>query len=1068
MNYIEWNKHLWDYFFKPAFKDTDQKIVLAVNKDLINEIGKANNLSNSLEDFICAINDGPSDIVDGIEKFNTPKKNLDILSKAKYFIDNPKYITRIGPKILRWSKSQQECLITAYLAYLVLMITDENKYWSNVKSNLNPQTSSSSQNYTTEMFEYFKKWANDRGFQYFYKNIYTVKKNVGTIFSQLPLTVNEEKQIVASLYDLKTVEPQKYPLFKEDISFNLVEQFIEDQNSFLNKPTAKELNDYSSELRSVVIDYVFQNFGKYIQACEDASDEEMKVILEERKSARDNFKPEFFLCINDNKIKGLLLVNMKFNSSLKEGELTFKCGKVEFKHNTRFSFNVNDDNGENYKAYFLEIRNKVGTYKIFSGEIDTKYTFIIPPIPDFKTPIWYRDYSRSNPALKLISFEKKIKFDINNPYKIITQKDYEFSSEKINKYGIKSLGNNFQIGIGDSNYAFQINTISLVGIDDKFKLGGKEIEITNKELDFIIQGAPDGKRGKASFLSNVPITINFNPTYASNVKIKNSKGDEIQYINENHNHFDTIYSKAIQQLSEGDYIVEVLDPNNKNILKKEFSISVGNISEQRTEKYLEYKVCDFKKLSTEKIIEHNQTNSSITIKQELIEELIDILIKGKKLTSIYDKDFKYVFNTLLKKHDLNDTLSIDDIDTLELSKIIIYLLDSLNIIEREVHYIKTIIKPYWIASSIYRSYNLIGALASEDIKELDGITSIKSRSQCVHRIVNKKLIAIELPRQFFLEKCDETKIPKTDKYPLDQNYKSYDFEISEPIEEKFEIESLTLKFSILNYSGLIPINNIKVMDWFTLKYEAVNQDQFKEMLSYWGYKLIEIESKKNYNNRIVKYYFLFSINESGIYYSYFPYEQRDKALRLYLKKVKYFDLSHLILNERMALDKNIELLTISLISNGLTNKEHKNILIGFKDNKDDNTGLKKIINFQNAFKLDLVSRGIIKSFFQYDKSKQNFAINSSVPLPEFIDKYLIGISGLLPIYVKQKAIVPNSQLDQLFLFLKDTRNTKNIEEKEIVFRVYQNIPEEVVGRISNNLLSSRMHMESKNYLEIRN
>ena len=109
MNYIEWNKKIWDYFFINDLKNTNHKIVLAVNEEIINEIGKG--LSDPIADFIQAINFGPQEIPEETGRFSASRTDLDFLCKAKYLIDNPDYVTKFGTKIPRWSK--EECLLTA-------------------------------------------------------------------------------------------------------------------------------------------------------------------------------------------------------------------------------------------------------------------------------------------------------------------------------------------------------------------------------------------------------------------------------------------------------------------------------------------------------------------------------------------------------------------------------------------------------------------------------------------------------------------------------------------------------------------------------------------------------------------------------------------------------------------------------------------------------------------------------------------------------------------------------------------------------------------------------------------
>ena len=142
MNYIEWNKKIWDYFFLDELKNTDHKIVIAVNEGIIKEIGK--DLLNPIDDFIQAINIGPQEVHEEIGRFSTSKTDLDFLSKAKYFIENPNYFSQFRTNISRWER--KECLITAYIAYLVLMVTDENQYWADVNTLLYTKTKSNTQN----------------------------------------------------------------------------------------------------------------------------------------------------------------------------------------------------------------------------------------------------------------------------------------------------------------------------------------------------------------------------------------------------------------------------------------------------------------------------------------------------------------------------------------------------------------------------------------------------------------------------------------------------------------------------------------------------------------------------------------------------------------------------------------------------------------------------------------------------------------------------------------------------------------------------------------------------------
>jgi hypothetical protein len=1029
MNYLEWNKKIWDYFFKDNLKNSGHKIVLAVNEAVIKEIGK--DLSNPIEDFVNAINIGPKELSEGIEKFILPNTELDILSKAKFYIDNPNYTSRFGTKILRWSK--EECLITAYLAYLVLMVTDENQYWSNVDSNLSikTKTKSYSQNYTTELFEYLRKWAKKKGFNYFFKNLYTKKKNVGTIYSQLPLTNEEEKQVVASLYFAKKESQDDYAKLNDNPFYEDVVTFLDEQIIHLNDLTAKELNDYSSELREVIIDYTFQNISKYIDKCETANKEVMESILQTRKIKRIAIKPEYHLCIENRKITGVLIINNKLNEFNKPGEIRLKNKLHEYVKNTRNKRTVYDDKGEQYLAFYFDSPLIDGKYKIIIDNYDTGFQIDVRNVTDTTKPIWYRDFSKQNGnTLKIVDLSTHILFDINNPHKIITSNDFAFTTDDVVKYGIVSLGKNFQIQIGEDDSDKQIFGLMLSNIDKRFLLVEKSIEPINSQFEITLHGAPDGIQGKTSFLSNVPVTISLNHLLIKRVELVNEKGEifnDISNFRTPTNDLDTIYSYS-DNFDEGEYRIKVYDLKNINILTKEFCISKSIPSEQRVEKYIPYKICDFEKLKTLSTKSAEITECTFQIKKEIFENLIDILIKGKKITSIYDKDFKYILEALIIKYQ-PDILNDYHPDLTDLAKMIIYILDNLNIIEREVHYFKTIIKPYWIESSVDRRYDLIGALTIEERKEFKKITSIKAINQVVYRW-NRNVqgkIGFELPSHYYVENCNEKDIPKIGRYELHKITDVFSFDIKESRKEIFDIETNILKVPTIDLHYFLTFNNIEVLNWFTLQYEAIKQERFKNLISYSGYKLFKFSEIKKHNNRIVEHFLLFEICKDGIYYSYFPYDQRQNALRLYLKKVEYFDFSNVY----------------TLIKNDYLKDFQNKFLKGLSDNE-----IKSKLNFLDNFKLGTSPakfNQIIKSQFIYDVKNFTFGINSAISIPKAIEKYLVSLSGFIPYNSKQRLMMPNKDISNIEI-------ESMFIESDVNFTLFYNVPEAIAFKISNSLI----------------
>jgi hypothetical protein len=1038
MTYIEWNKQLWDYFFKPELKNSGQKIVLAVNEDIINEIGELNNLKRPMENFITAINTGPSEFSDAFEKFTTSKKNLNILSKAKEFIEKPDFESRYGTKIPRWTK--EECLNTAYLSFLVLMISDESTYWSMLNNKLNIITNGSSQKYTVDLFEHLRKWAKLKGYNFVYKNIYTKKKNVGTIFSQLPLTTEEEKQIVASLYFAKTESPDEYSVLSNNPDPDVIVEFIENQKNYLHDVTAKELNNHSSELRDIMVDYVIQNFQNYIRKVEFAEGAAMDEILQNRRVSREQIKPEYHFCIKNNRVAGVLLVNLKIIDAFKGNEIIFKNKSREYKQKTRAFENICGDNGENYRIYFLENALEKGKYSLYIDERKSGYEIEAFSVEQLNYPLWYKDFSKQDAnKLKIIEVDKTLKFDINNPHKLIINQDFDgFSQEERDKYGLQSLGNNFKIEIGEDNDNKDILGLTLSGVNEDFDLGGKRIKLVNKNLEITIKGAPDGTMGKASYLTAIPITIIFNPLPVSKLELWNSEnGSPLFSITDFQNHIkntDTLCSLEYE-LREGNYVIKIYD-NSNNSISKEFSVSNSTNRDLRLEKVLEFFVCDYTKIETGVNINQPQIVCKLVIKYQVLEELIDILIKGKKISNIYDKDFTHILEALLKKYH-PELYNVEDsqweIDLREISKKIIYLLDSLNIVEREVHYIKTIVKPYWFESGIDRRYNLVGALTLEEINRLENITSIKSNSQILYRNINSITVGFELPRLFYVEKCDEKNIPNLNNWELHRIVKKFDFSFAGKDSEIFIPGSRVLKILASNY--YIPINNVEVLNWFTLKYDRVSNKLFEEMLSYYGYKLVKITNEKTYNSRKVEHYFLFKINREGINYSYYTYDERHIALRVYLNKVRYFDLTSLVMN---AENDSINSLISHLLRHLMTSINHRSIL-----NYENREGFKSVVNFQNAFSLNF--DGSIKAMFIYDSSHRIYAISNAVSLPKTIEKYLVALSGELPTY---KTINQKIPIKDIFELVKGNY----FQERGVNYVLYQNIPEEIAFKISNSLI----------------
>jgi hypothetical protein len=344
---------------------------------------------------------------------------------------------------------------------------------------------------------------------------------------------------------------------------------------------------------------------------------------------------------------------------------------------------------------------------------------------------------------------------------------------------------------------------------------------------------------------------------------------------------------------------------------------------------------------------------------------------------------------------------------------------------------------------IHRKYNLIGALSTEEIAELSKITSVKFIEQVVYRFINKLKIGFELPRQFYVEKCDEKGIPLSKKWKFHKPAKNFDFSIPEYEECTFNGGNV-LEVSNSSSKYIIPIQNIEVLNWFTLQYERITKIEFDEILTFFGFKLFKIRSEKKHNNRVIEHYFLFAINDQGVKYVYFSYPNRHLALRKYLKKVRNFDFTLSLLRSPSHLKNKI----YDHISKSESN--HKPTF----ENPDINgNAIKQIINRLDIFDIGGINGrffSIVKNHFIFDDDKKVFAINSLISLPTELEKYLISLSGHLPIFKRFNLELPNDKIDEL-------AKGAYFTSKEVDFKLYYEVPEEIAFAISNSLIDPTVY-----------
>ena len=205
MTYLEWNKTLYDYYFNGSSKN--DFFVLNATTILLNELGEG--IENPLDDFISSIKIGLSDKINperySVSVFPNNSNIIDKAIKTKIlWRDKRNPQSSFTPRGMRGAVPRWNYEYPPYLAYLVFLVLKvqegESKYWNSINAIIGrPNVSSQDGRNVIELFEDLKKYSQEVHQKNFYfTNIYLGggRKYVGTIYSQLPLTQQEENNII--------------------------------------------------------------------------------------------------------------------------------------------------------------------------------------------------------------------------------------------------------------------------------------------------------------------------------------------------------------------------------------------------------------------------------------------------------------------------------------------------------------------------------------------------------------------------------------------------------------------------------------------------------------------------------------------------------------------------------------------------------------------------------------------------------------------------------------------------------------------------------------------------------
>jgi hypothetical protein len=260
MNYIEWNRKIYDFFFNDLKKD--KWVVISANLRTIKLISENND--DPFEDLLKAIKEGPIDpnprrFDYGNIRLRGQKPN--ILKKAfwlmKAFKEGYTY-QEIGlpGKLNVWGESE----VPPYVAYIFFLVylaetlegQDDNSYWNTLNNVLNDRLTQDGI-ILERLFSDLKKFS-ERGEKgrFYFQSIYSQWKYVGIIYSQLPFTLEEENRIVSYLKFIG-YEKSKIAIADDNEKFHLLEQC----KNILNSATAQFLNKSENHPLKEIIEQYF-------------------------------------------------------------------------------------------------------------------------------------------------------------------------------------------------------------------------------------------------------------------------------------------------------------------------------------------------------------------------------------------------------------------------------------------------------------------------------------------------------------------------------------------------------------------------------------------------------------------------------------------------------------------------------------------------------------------------------------------------------------------------------------------------------------------------------------------
>ena len=1052
MDYIQWNKEIWEYFFKIEIQN--KSVVLAASDRALKNIGNKNNIANPGDDFFAAIMEGPIDS----NPYRFPFGEGDsIFKKAKWLQnwwrnDKDVYIIKgTNAKLQRWNSKD----IPPYIGYLFFLIlnveSNDPSYWDSLSEKIGYIPKTSERKIILDLFEDLKNYTQKEKlgrYGYLYcESVYNETKSkhyVGRIYSQLPLTQEEEKEIKASL--LKISYNINMDSMKDE---EVLKEIIFKEKKYLNPPTRAHLADESSLLKNIVEDYLIQNIEEYLKEIQ-VEELELQKILEKRKITEKPNNPEhhqFIESINSQLIiRDGFVIDETVTNLGREGYLEF------WNRNNKVTINLRHFITSNYSSleetvYFLD-ECGLGEYRNTEKRLIFKIQQKSSSFPLF--------VAREKTGRKL--------FRILEDNKIVYQNHelYMFSAKEFIHPNLSYIQKVPKQNCDNSLFE---NTIlyKVIGSESKIEIAGRTINLINRELKLEYFGLNDGISGTKSFNCGFPIEIKISGAevkdwvlFSGNEKIKSGHiGPENENIEERN-------IIEVGKLDAGDYKIQLYRKDGTEIIASNNNLLIFSVTNEIRDKRIDPKDISIPFYEVDEIFPSppsfkNVEKYELVISKGILNQILDHLITTGSFGSRYKK-FTNLLIHYLREDLQNSNLAYDDTFISSLREELINTLNIVGIIDvtNKPQENIQLIKPYWWNSSLNSRNYVRGAICKDEMNRFKRSSDFKAEENYKIWTYKKTKIKIELP-DIYTCKHKFNQLPKFNglilnregefekKYrPLPTENLITDRIVPEDIPRQLLINEATNSTLSLTFNRS---KSISYFNWRKYTFEILkDQSALDKLFEYSGIRLLRVQVDKLYNNYQENHYLIFTKEEKDQNWKYTYYERENwrQARFDFIKKINYFDFTFDLED-----DQKLNKLFIFFNQKGIFKQEEAN----------DLKKLKSKINYSMQIPLylpDLKRRLVI-----YDKNLKIFGVIVYLKPLKQIEKALVALSGRTPGEISLEGVdIEQTLYNQI-------GNEKFTEVKTLPYRLYYDVPENVADDLAFQLLSySNYKTEYKYYQPI--